>query len=309
MTTTSTLDVRQLYDAAYTRGVALVVLAGCIWSTTGVVIRLMDSAGPWEILYYRGFAAVPTLLLIIAVRRHGAVISAFRESGALGFLAGVFGMCASIFYIFALQFTTVADTLFLLSAAPFITAIIARIALAERVMAITWLTMAMAMAGITVMISGDSMDGFGISVGHLLAFGAAFFYSYFTVTLRAGRGRDMIPGACLTLAMTSACAFVVMWIQGAEFAISGRDLLLCSFLGTVQLGIGLLVFLLGARTVPAAELNLLALVEVVLGPVWVWLVISEAPAATTLIGGFIVLCAVGIRALFTMRRRVVPGIT
>lgn len=234
-------------DPHYLRGVALVVLAGCLMSIAGIVVRFIDAADEWQILFYRSIALIATLLLVMALRHRAGLVRAFRSAG---FGAVVGGLCLSAGFtgfIFSLTHTTVANTLFVLSAGPFMAALLGWIVLKERVRRATWLAMTAAV------------------------FAAAMAA---TATLAGSGG----------------------------FAVSGHDLLLCALLGSVQNGAALVIYTIGSRHVPAGELALLLLSEIVLGPIWVWWGVGEVPSALTLVGGVIVLAALGGNAVSGLRR-------
>lgn len=97
-------------------------------------------------------------------------------------------------------------------------------------------------------------------------------------------------------------------IAGLSFQLSTHDVLLCALLGCVQVGLGLILFTVGSRYIPAGELALLSLTEVVLGPVWVWLGVGEVPTSLTLLGGVIVLSAIVAQAVHGVRRRPPVGV-
>ena len=148
-------------------------------------------------------------------------------------------------------------------------------------------------------------EGFagGNPLGNLTALMAASGFAGFTVALRWGKTRDMRPAVCWAALFTLAVAGFMIVLGGAGgFAISAWDLGLCIVMGMIQIGAGLLVYTAGSRHLPAAELALLALTEVVLGPIWVWLGIGETPSLATLLGGAIVLCAIAGNALSGLRR-------
>jgi drug/metabolite transporter (DMT)-like permease len=129
----------------------------------------------------------------------------------------------------------------------------------------------------------------------------AFFYACYVIALRRGRAIDMLPSTCLAgiISAVISGSMAVIYKQGLQ--IPGHDLLLCTILGTVQLGCGFLLFTFGSRHVPAVELILLALTEVILAPVWVGLFVGEIPGPSTFLGGGVLLVAVVGQALVGTR--------
>jgi drug/metabolite transporter (DMT)-like permease len=180
--------------------------------------------------------------------------------------------------------------------APFSSAVLGWWILRERVPRATWMAMLAALAGLGIMLGGATPRGFS---GSILALYSAFSFSCYSVLLRWGQHTDMnasIVWNALFLILLSAIILVTETPvrSGAgldDFAIGLRNLAIVSAMGAVQLALGLALFTLGSRAVPAAELALLALLEPVLGPIWVWLAFAEVPSVATLVGGAVILAA------------------
>ncbi len=288
-------------DRAYLRGVGAVLLAGGFLSFGGLVVRLIAAADPWQILFYRSIALIATLMVVLAIDKRAGIWAAFRAVGRNGLVAAVCIAAGSIGFIFSITHTTVANTLFMLSASPLFTAVLAWIVLGERVSPVTWVAIAGAVAGVAVMVGEGIVVG--ALFGNLTALGAALAFAAFMVAIRRGRTVDMLPAVCISGLLTLAVAGIASVGGGAGLAISLPDLLLCAILGAVQIGGGLIVITIGSRHVPAAEVTLLSLSEVVLGPVWVLLALGEVPSGPTMLGGAILLSAIAGQALASMRRR------
>ena len=144
--------------------------------------------------------------------------------------------------------------------------------------------------------------GAGAVVGNIVAIIAVLGFAGFAVALRWGRQTDMLPLACLAGIFTAMVAAAM----AESYAYSLYDIGVCALMGVVQVGAGMILFTLGSRYVPAAELALLSLTEVVLAPLWVWLWIGEAPRLWTLAGGAVVFAAIAGQALSGMRRKPPP---
>ncbi len=290
--------------ATLLRGRVLVLVAGMGMSLGGLFIRSIESAEEWQILFWRSLGIAAALLLFIALRSKGRIGSAFRGAGAMAAVAGMCLTAGFTFFVFSILHTTVANTLFMLSAGPFIAAALGRIVLGERVRRATWIAMAGAVIGIALML-GDGLVS-GDLFGNLMGLGAATSFAGFAVALRRGRSTDMMPATCLAGLFGAGAAGLVLVATGDGFAVTGNDLLLCLSYGAFAIGASLIVFTIGSRSVPAAELALLSLTEVVLGPVWVWLAFAEVPQPATLAGGGILLVSIAVQALSGMRRRPPP---
>lgn len=284
-------------DPLRLRSAALVLLAGALWSTGGVLVRLVEEAGAREIVLWRSLFVALFVAAVLLVRWRGDLAGVVRAAGWNAVFGGACLAGAFFGFVEALTRTTVADAVFLLAAQPLLAALLARLLLGERVRPWTWLAMLAAAAGVAVMVAPGL--GRGAMAGNLFALGSAFCFALFSVALRRGRAADATP-AILHGALLAAATAALLLASGdglAALAVSSRDLLLCAAMGVGQIGCGMLAFAAGSRHLPAAELGLLALSEVVLSPIWAWLLLAEAPPATTLLGGGLVLAAAAAQAV------------
>jgi len=286
------------------KGRFLVFMAGLFWSTGGLLVRLAETADSWQIVFYRSFFVVPFLIMVLALRNRGNVVEKFRQAGGRAVLGGFFLGGAFTCFVLALEKTSVANVLFVLSAIPFLAAVGGRVFLGESVRRLTWGMMAVGSIGLFVMVEGE-LGGDGIE-GMVLGFVAALCFSAYTVALRSGQTRDMTPAVCWAGFFGSLFAGSALVLQGGAFAVPAYDLGVCLTMSVGQIGFGLLCYTAGSKAVPAAELVLISLTEVVFGPIWVWLVVNEVPHLETLIGGAILLGAITANALTGMRRKRPP---
>jgi len=287
-------------EATFLRGRGLVLLSGVLMSIGGPLIRLIESANEWQFLTYRAGALVAVLLIVIALRYPGRVITTLRAAGGTGLLAGFCLAGAFLGFVFSITHTTVANTLFLLSAAPFAAALLGWLVLGETVSRATWIAMLGAFAGVAVMI-GEGIAESDL-FGDLAALGAALGFAAFSVALRRGRGVDMIPAVLFAGIISGITSAVVAYLLGMGLNVPLRDVGLSFIYGGVGIGGGLLLYTLGSRYVPAAELVLLSLTEVILGPLWVWLAFAETPSRPTLVGGVILLASITWLTIHGARR-------
>ena len=287
-------------DSRYVQGVLLVLLAGTLWSLAGIVIRNMDAASDWQIVFYRSAGMVPVVFLAIWLRHRGRMGRAFGEVGWTGVLGALFLATAFVGMILAFVHTTVANALFIFACGPIVAAVLGRMILKEAVAGRTWLAIAVAFVGVGVIVA-DGFAGGGL-FGNLLSLMAALGFAAYTIALRLRRDADMF--VAVFLAGLFSMAFAALMADG--LAVGPKDLMLSLFLGLVQMAAGQMVYALGSRRVPAAELVLLSQIEVVLGPIWVWLGVGETPSALTLTGGSIVMAAIALRAASGVRRRPPP---
>ena len=274
----------------------LVLTAGVFWSFAGLAVRLIEHATEWQILFYRSSTLVAFLISYLLITRRGRFFAAIRNCGIVGFCAGATLSLAFCAWIHALTHTTVANALFLLSTAPFFAAVFGWWILGERVSFTLFWFMLLALCGVGVMVA----EGFqlGTLFGTAMGLAAGIGFGVFAVLLRKGRNTELVPavlwaGICATLLSGG-----IVYGADLSFLISARDWLLCASMGIFQVGVGLVIFTHGSRYLPAAEITLLSLTEIILGPIWVWLVIQEVPGHLTVI----VLLAIGGQSWFTLRK-------
>jgi len=283
----------------YGRSVLLVFLAGVCWSVGGVMLRCMESATGPQVLFYRAVGMTIALLLILALRYRQRLVTVFRATGIAGVVGSLCLATAFTSNIFSMLHTTVATTLFMQSTQIFFAAVLGWVFLQEMVRPATWIAMAVALTGVGVMVAEGVVRG--TLAGGLLGLVTGMTVAGFAVALRAGHTVDMLPCACFA-GVFSAIAGGLM-VDG--LAVTPHDFGLCLVMGVVQLALGFTLFTMGASHVPAAELMVVALSEVVLAPFWVWLGIGERPSALTLLGGAIIMAAIVGLAMYGMQRKFV----
>lgn len=285
----------------YRTGVALVLVAGLLWSFMGLAIRQVEVAGTWAIVLWRSVGMVPVLFLWIAWRSGGHPLRQVRKVGAAGVIGGLGLVLAFAGSIYAFQTTTVANAVFLFAASPFFAAVLGWLVLREPVRRATWIAIAVACLGILVMVR-EGLEA-GAMAGNLSALGSALGFAAFTITLRWGKLDDMMPAVMLGGLFSVALGALVLAARGETMWVPPRDIAVAMAMGAVLLATGMVLYTLGSRVVPAAELTLLSMVEVMLGPVWVWLVLNETATPATFAGGAILLAAIAGNALSGARRR------
>ncbi len=277
--------------ALYRRGVLLVLLSAVVLSLNGLVLRIIDDATAWQVIFYRSAALSVAMFVLFLLRHRRRAAIELRRAGRSALAAGPIMGVASVCFILSLSNTTVANTLFTLSSVPLFAAVLAWLVLGERVARRTWVAMAVAMAGIAVMVA----DGFGSGTlfGNVMALATSVLFACFVVALRRGRDVDMTLAVCVG----GAVSMLIGGLVAEHLELSLRDMLLCLVWGGVLSCFGHSLFTFASRHVPAADLTLVALAEFVLGPLWVWWGVAEVPTALTLAGGAIVLAAIASRAL------------
>jgi drug/metabolite transporter (DMT)-like permease len=274
-------------SAHHRRGQVYIALAAVAWSSAGVLQRQLSLDGATQVGGRAVFAAL-ALLAYVAVVERGNVLGAWRSIGIAGVGVAVCLAAASCAFILALNETTVARVLFIQAIAPVLAAVLARVFLGEPISPRTAVALALALAGVGIMLGAP---GSGDLTGDLLAVGMALSFAAALVITRHRRDVSMAPATCL-----SQVLLMVAFLPFASLGdVGNQDLLVLAALGAGQIGLGLIFLTLGARLIPAAQVGLITLLEVVLGPLWVWLALDERPGTLTLVGGAVVVAAIVIQ--------------
>jgi drug/metabolite transporter (DMT)-like permease len=292
---------------SHRRAVALMLLVTLMWSIAGVVTRQLDSARSFEVTFWRSlFNALALVVLLSWLRGPRALARSIGQGGRALWISAACWCVMFTAFMVAITLTTVANVLVTMAVAPLFTALLARFALKARLPARTWIAIAIAGVGIAWMYASEVR---GADARHLLGTAVALGVPVaaavnWTTIQRLGSREDrpdMLPavllGALLSAALTLPLAL--------PFAASASDLAWLALLGSVQLAIPCLLAVAIARVLPAPELALLALLEVIFGVAWAWLGAGEAPSGAVLAGGTLVLAALaGNEALALRGRRV-----
>lgn len=280
--------------AERSRGVVLVAAAALCWSTGGLLARLVDT-DPWTTVFWRSIFTAAFLLVVIFIQERGSAWPQIRGMGWPGVAMALCFAIASTCFINAVARTTVANTLVIQSTSPFIAALLGWAWMGERVQRRSWIAMAAALAGATVMASHSW--GAGSISGDLLALTTAIAFAGATVIVRRHRHLRMTAAAGLA----SVFSAIFAWRPARPLDVAPDDLALLALFGAAQLGLGLVMFMAGARLIPVAEASLIGVLESVLGPVWVWLALGETPAPAALLGGAIILTALVVHTALDLR--------
>ena len=266
-----------------------ILLAAVAWSTAGLGQRGLDASAVTQVAGRAFFAALALFALVLAMERRGT-LRAFLGMGRSGLAMTVFLAISSGAFLLALNHTSVANVLFMQAAAPMMAALLGWVLISEPVDGRTWAALLLAGAGVAVMAAGSLDAGIG-AVGLPLLMTASF--AMVIVIARHRRDVSMMPATCASqvLVVVVCAPFVTLGSVG------GGDWAILAALGVGQMGLGLAFLTIGARLIPPAQVAIISLLEVVLGPLWVWLAYDERPSAATLAGGAIVVAAVVVQAV------------
>jgi len=270
----------------YRRGILQLVASGFFLSTAGIALRLVEQADGWQILFYRSLALSVTILLILVFQKRSRFFDEFRGLGWNDCFLAVFLGTGFVAYVFALLYNTVANALFIFSCAPFVAGFLGWILLGERVATRTWFAIGVTMAGLAVMVGSE------LAVSHylgtLIALWIPIAYAASIIAVRSSKREIMLVALCLAGLVAGGLSAIFV----TDYALTSRDLIISLYLGVFQVGVGFTLVVLGARYVPAALVGLLALVEPVLAPIWVWIGVGEVPSLATVVGGTIIFLAI-----------------
>ena len=280
------------------QGAAIVLASGVIFSFGPLTFRAIEAATDWQFLAYRGGSVGVVALIGLLIRYRGKTAEIVLYAGPRIWLAGALIGSAFGLFILSIARISVATILLLQTAAPFVAALVGRLVLGEPVRRATWAVMAVAVVGVSIMISGN-LEGTD-KLGLLLGSGIPLVLGVYSVLVRSAPRTDpMVPVVIAGALAGSVAAFVALTGPGLD--LSTRDMGLAFISGGVLIGIGLPMYNFGHRFVPAAEVTLLLMTEVVLAPIWVWIWPGETPTTSTLIGGAVLLLAVTWLALSSDR--------
>lgn len=264
-----------------------VALAAVAWSSAGLLQRELTLDTATQVAGRAVFAAVG-MLAFVALMARGDTLRSFRATGRTGLGVIVLLAISSGAFFVALNNTSVANVLFFQALAPIVAALLGTF-VGDPVGRRTWIAMGVAVAGVAVMVGGP---GRPTLVGTTLALGMTISFAGIIVLARHRRDVSMAPATCLSQVLV-----LVLFAPFASTAhVGGLDVALLATLGICQIGLGFVFLTVGARLIPPGEVALISLLEIVLGPLWVWTFLSEQPGAATLLGGLIVLGAVLVEA-------------
>ncbi len=268
------------------------------WATAGMLVRNMDLRDSWEITFWRSLFMTVFISAILLAQYGAGVRERMRAVGMAGVVAGALWALMYVCFILALGHTTVGNVLVLASVAPFTAALLGALFLHERIPVRTWVTMLLAFCGIVIMFT-DSL-GQGSMIGNLIALIIPMAFAVNVVILRRAHAQvDMLPTLVLSGLFSMAVALPFAW----PLEPTAKDLGLLTVMGTMQLGLGVLLMIRAAPHLSAAEIGLLAVLETIFGTLSVWLVVGERPSAVALLGGAVVIGALVANELLALHQR------
>jgi drug/metabolite transporter (DMT)-like permease len=267
---------------------ALMLIAPALWSIAGVLTRQIERAPALELVFWRSLFAGATVVVAICALNGRGALRALTATGRAGLLSGLLWATMFTCFMVALTLTTTARTLVVSSLAPVLTALLAWAWLREPVSRRSWAAIAVAAVGMAIMFQEGLNADRASLLGTLVALGVPLAAAVNVTTLRrVAASVDLLPAVLIGALISAALALPFAW----PFAATARDIGVLALLGVFQLGLPCMLMVVASRTLRASEIGLLALVEVLLGPLWAWLGAGETASGATLLGGALVLVA------------------
>ena len=268
--------------------VPIVLFAGILWSFGPLVVRYMDSPNlvPWQYIFGRGLTIFILLNLYLYFEEGKNFYKNYLKIGLSGIVGGSGLGVAMITFIYSITNTSAAVTLLCLAAMPFFTALLAFLFLRERISLNVWISIIIATAGILIMAIGNT--GEKSLIGFVFGLTSSIGFSVFSVSLRWRKETPKFTTVAFAGFFCFVFATIMILSTGQTFFATSYNSSLFSLHGFLVCS-GLILYSIGSKAIPAAELTLLSLTEVVGGIFWVWLPIlgiNEVPSTNTIIGGF-----------------------
>ena len=268
--------------------IPVVLFAGLLWSFGPLVVRYMDNPQlvPWQYIFGRGLTIFILLNLYLFFEEGKNFYKNYFKIGLSGIIGGSGLGVAMITFIYSITNTSAAVTLLCLAAMPFFTALLAFLFLKEKISLNVWISIIIATAGILIMALGNTSEK--SLIGFVFGLTASVGFSVFSVSLRWRKETPKFTTVAFAGFFCVVFSSIAIITNDLVFFSSSYNGTLFSLHGTLVC-FGLILYSIGSKAIPAAELTLLSLTEVVGGIFWVWLPlfgINEVPTTNTIIGGF-----------------------
>ena len=268
--------------------IPVVLFAGLLWSFGPLVVRYMDSPDmvPWQYIFGRGLTIFILLNLYLYFEEGLNFYKNYKKIGRSGIIGGCGLGVAMISFIYSITNTSAAITLLCLAAMPFFTAILAYLFLKEKISINVWISILIATIGIIIMAFGNTEKN--SLIGFLFGISSSIGFSIFSVSLRWRKETPKFTTVAVAGLFCFIFAALMILITQQPFFSTSYNSSMFSLHG-VLVCLGLILYSIGSKAIPAAELTLLSLTEVIGGIFWVWLPlfgINEIPSTNTIVGGF-----------------------
>ena len=271
-------------------GYILLLFGGFCLSWGGFIVRLFEEASVWEMLFLRSFFFLLALSLFLISIYKNKTIKIFKKAGFSGLIGGFVMSFSFVAFILAMNTTTVANVVFIISTQTMFLALFGFIYLKEKVSLIGSLSIFLAMSGILVMV-GDSVSS-GSLFGNLVALAIPINFAVLVMIIRKYKNLDMVPA--IFYSGIFSCLYGL--ILSESFSFTFHDIFMGFLLGVPQLALGFICITIGSRSTPSATIGLLMLSETLFAPIWVWIFLGEIPPLSVFIGGLVIILAITLKS-------------
>ncbi len=294
LSTTSVRLIAAMDRSTHIKGLLMTFIAVVILSPDALLVRLIQ-CDVWTLLFWRCLLTSCMQALFLAVSYRQQFIQSFRNIGRIGLLSALVVTTGGIFFVNSLKHTAAANTLIILAATPLFSSLLSWLFLRDKIARRTWVAIIICFGGILLIFSGSLQSGF--LFGDLLALGATFMWASNLVILRRSKAINMIPANLLGNLMVVPIAL----LAGAQpLSVTPVDMTYLIILGGIVLPVSFTMITISPRYLPAPEISLILLTETILGPIWVWLVLSEVPHSTTLLAGLLIVTTLALHTLMSL---------
>ena len=280
-------------------GSILVLLGAICLSFGGIIVKSFEGANLWQILFWRQFFFVIIVSLYLLFTYKKNFFKIFYKSGIPGLVAGLFLGLGFSSYVFAMYYTTVANTLFIITTETIFLAFFGYIFLKEKISLVTFISILLGMLGVLLIVGSSlSVQTSEQFFGNIVAFVMPISFAVLIIIVRKYPNTDMVPAQFTAGVMAALIGFLI----SEKLLVSPHDIFLGFAAGAFQIGFGFILITVGSQTTPAAVVGVLMLTEAVLGPIWAWLFINEIPPTSVIIGGSIIVFAILFEFLFSKKK-------
>ena len=280
-------------------GTILILLGAICLSFGGIIVKSFEGSTLWQILFWRQFFFVIIVALYLFINYKKNFFITFYKSGIPGLVAGFFLGLGFSSYVFAMYYTTVANTLFIITTETIFLAFFGYIFLKEKINLVTFIAILLGMSGVLLIVGSSlSIQTSEQFFGNIIAFIMPISFAVLIIIVRKYPTVDMVPAQFIAGTIAAIIGFLV----AEKLMVSPHDIFLGFLAGVFQIGFGFILITIGSQTTPAAVVGVLMLTEAVLGPIWAWLFINETPPASVIIGGGIIIFAILFEFLFRKKK-------
>ena len=267
-------------------GYILLLFGAFCLSWGGFIVRSFEEASVWQILLIRSVFFVIALTFFLISTYKKDTLKIFKDAGYPALVAGLVLSLSFVAYVYAMTITTVANVVFIISTQTMFLAITGYIFLKEKISLISFISIVLAMSGITIMI-GDSILS-GSLLGNIIALAIPINFSILVIIIRKNKNLDMVPA----IFYSGIFSLIYGLILSESYTFSYHDIKMGFFLGVPQLAFGFICITIGSRSTAPTTVGLLMLTETLFAPVWVWLFLNEIPPLSVIVGGVVIISAI-----------------